>query len=212
MKENPEPSGEPQSPRRDWREIHDRLAAIRETFARSRAPGAREQRAILQARARALAREQAPDLPQQAQLDVVEFLLAYERYGVEVSFVREIYPLKAFTPLPCAPPFVLGILNVRGQILSVIDLKRFFELPDRGLTDLNKVIILRQGAMVFGILADAVVGVRSIPLDRLQPSLPTLTGIREEYLKGVTPDHLVVLEAAKLLSDKRMTVHEEVML
>ena len=65
--------------------------------------------------------------------------------------------------MPCTPPFILGIINVRGQILAVIDLKRFFNLPDKGLSDLNKVIILRRGGLEVGLLADAVAGVQAIP-------------------------------------------------
>jgi purine-binding chemotaxis protein CheW len=64
--------------------------------------------------------------------------------------------------------------------------------------------------MVFGILADAIVGVRSIPLDTIQPSLPTLTGVRAAYLKGVTSDHMVILDAGALLSDRQVIVLEEV--
>jgi purine-binding chemotaxis protein CheW len=118
--------------------------------------------------------------------------------------------LRAFTPLPCTPSFVLGIINIRSQILSVIDLKKFFDLPDRGLTDLNKVIVVHDDRMTFGILADAVLAVRSIPLDDMQPSLPTLTGIREAYLKGVTSERLVILDAGKLLADTTLIVLEEV--
>lgn len=140
----------------------------------------------------------------------MEFLLAHETYGVESSYVREVYPLRAFTPLPCTPSFVLGIINIRSQILSVIDLKKFFDLPDRGLTDLNKVIVVHDDRMTFGILADAVLAVRSIPLDDMQPSLPTLTGIREAYLKGVTSERLVILDAGKLLADTTLIVLEEV--
>src|SRR5439155_25417175 len=126
------------------------------------------------------------------------------------SSVREVYPLKELTPLPCTPPFVLGIINVRGKILSVIDIKKFFDLPEKGLTDLNKVIIVHADEMELGILADALLGVRAIPLEELQPSLPTLTGIRAEYLKGVTKDRLVILDTEKILSDKGIIVHEEV--
>jgi len=70
-----------------------------------------------------------------------------------------------------------------GQILSVIDIKKFFGLPEKGLTDLNKVIVVRTQQMELGILADAVLGVRAIGLSDLQNSLPTLTGIRAEYLR-----------------------------
>ena len=141
-------------------------------------------------------------------IQVVEFLLACEKYAVASEYVREIYPLKEFTPIPCTPPFVLGIINVRGQILSVIDIKKFFGLPEKGLTDLNKVIILHSESMEFGILADAIIGVRNIVVSELQTSLPTLTGIREEYLKGVAKERTVILDAEKLLSDKSIVVHE----
>jgi purine-binding chemotaxis protein CheW len=140
----------------------------------------------------------------------VEFLLAHETYGVESLYVREVHPLKAFTPLPCTPAFVLGIINVRGQILSVIDLKKFFDLPEKRLTDLDKVIVVHDDTMVFGVLADAILGVRTIPLDTIQPSLPTLTGIRAGYLRGVTNERLVILDAVKLLRDPTLVVLEEV--
>ena len=48
--------------------------------------------------------------------------------GLSPDFVREVYPLKDYTPLPCTPPFVLGLVNVRGQIISVIDIKKFFDI------------------------------------------------------------------------------------
>ena len=118
------------------------------------------------------------------------------------------HPLKEFTPLPGTPPFVFGIINFRGQILSIIDLKKFFELPEKGLTDLNRVIILHSKEMEFGILADAILGLRAIPIKAMQPSLPTLTGIRTAYLKGVTEDRMVILDGAKVLSDKKLIVHE----
>ena len=69
--------------------------------------------------------------------------------------------------------------------------------------------IIRSGAMEFGILADVIVGTRRVPLDGLQPSLSTLTGVREEYLRGVTTDGTVVLDARRLLADPAIVVHEE---
>jgi len=167
-----------------------------------------EQRLILRERALALAREPEKE-ETAASLEVVEFLLAYERYGIESSYIREVYPLKDLTPLPCTPPFVLGIMNVRGKILSVIDIRKFFDLPQKGLTDLNKVIIVHDDFMEFGILADAILGVRLIPVRELQPSLPTLTEVRADYLKGVTEERLVVLDGGAILSDRRIVVHEE---
>lgn len=164
---------------------------------------------ILRQRARLLA-EPPEHEAEAASIEVVTLLLAYETYAIETAYVREVYPLKDLTPLPCTPSFVAGIVNVRGQVMSVIDLKKLFELPEKGLTDLNKVVIISDGGMEFGILADAILDVRNIPLHEIQPGLPTLTGVREDYLKGITAERLVVLDAAKLLHNKDIVIHEEV--
>ncbi|MBI2224293.1 MAG: purine-binding chemotaxis protein CheW [Betaproteobacteria bacterium] len=194
----------------DWREVQRRLEAARAAMERGWAPDAEEAKRILKARARALAREPAKDEVDDDYIEVVEFVLAYEQYAVETRHVREIHPLEHLTPLPCTPAFVLGIVNVRGEILSVIDLRKFFDLPEKGLTDLNKVIVLESGPMVFGILADAVIGAKRIRLAGIQPSLPTLTGVREAYLKGVTAERTVILDAGKLLADETIVVQEQV--
>jgi purine-binding chemotaxis protein CheW len=203
----------PQGPRQppiDWAALHRRLEEVRTAIERGWSPGPAEKQRILAARANMLAQQtSAPANPQQ-QIEVIEFHLAYERYGVESAFVREVFPLTDLTHLPCTPPFVRGIINVRGEIVSVIDLKRFFALSERGLTDLNRVIILHADSMLFGILADLVLGVRTIPTSELQPSLPALTGIPQEYLKGLTQDRTVVLDAAKLLAHRQIIVHEDV--
>ena len=165
---------------------------------------------VLEERARALAWEPARTEAADENIEVVEFILAHERYAVASEHVREVYPLEEITPLPCTPPFVLGIVNLRGEILSVIDIKKFFDLPEKGLTDLNKVIVLKSEDMVFGIVADAISGVRRISHADIQPSLPTLTGIREDYLQGVSAERVVILDAGKLLADEKLIVQEQV--
>ena len=164
---------------------------------------------ILRARARALART-TPRAAAGALLEVLEFRLASERYAVESRLVQEVHPLRDLTPLPCTPPFVLGIVNVRGRILPVLDLKKFFDLPERGLTDLHRIILVRGNDLELGLLADVIVGVRSVATDSLQASLPTLTGIRADFLKGVSAERLVVLDLDRILLDPKIIVHEEV--
>lgn len=164
---------------------------------------------ILLARARILAQQPEQEADTEY-IEVVAFLLAYETYGIETAYVREVYPLRDLTPLPCTPPFIAGIVNVRGQVMSVIDIKKLFGLPAKGLTDLNKVVIISDDVMEFGILADVILDVRNIPLAEIQPGLPTLNGMREDYLQGVTAERLAVLDAAKLLHSSNIIVHEEV--
>ena len=192
-----------------WDEVHRRVDAVKEALEKGWTPSEAEKRRILKTRAVALALEPEKEEPGE-RIEIVEFLLSSERYGLELRYVREVWPLKDLTPIPCTPAFVLGVINVRGQILSVINLKQLLDLPGKGLGDLNKVLILNSDTMEFGILADDIVGVRSVPLSGLKPSVPTLTGLGLGYLKGVSGERLIVLDARRILLDKRIVVEEEV--
>jgi purine-binding chemotaxis protein CheW len=192
----------------DWQEVHQRLESAQVALESGLSLTSEEKKRILKARAKLLAREAEKEELDQDYLGVVEFLLAYETYAIESAYVREVYPLIEITPLPGTPPFIQGIVNIRGQILSVIDLKKFFELPEKGLFDLNKIIIVRDDNMEFGILADAVLGIRKLAGGEVEAVPPTLTGIRAQYLKGVTRERMVILDAAKILSDKNIIISE----
>jgi purine-binding chemotaxis protein CheW len=195
----------------DWAELHRRLDASHAALQRRLAPSAEEKQKLLRARARLLAAGgKAEATSSHLPLEVVEFVLGLEHYGIESHHIREIHPLSEFTPLPCTPAFVLGLVNVRGQILSVINLKRLFDLPETGLADRKKIIIVHADHTELGILADAIVGLRSITREELQPALPTLTGLRGEYLKGITKDPLAVLDVEKILSDEKILVNDAV--
>ena len=169
-----------------------------------------DKQSILKARADVLAREPENQSDGMEQIEITEFMLSAERYGIETRYIREVHILRDLTPLPCTPPFVLGILNVRGKILSVIDIRWFFELPIRGFTEKSRFIVLHNDVMEFGILADSIIGVRMIQVCDIRAELPTLTGIRADYLRGITSDRLTVLDGRKLLEDKEIIVHEEV--
>ncbi len=194
----------------DWKRVHDRLEASRETLERGWEVGAEKRWEILRSRARELGARPTEEAEAAGCIEIVEFMLASERYGVESALVREVYPLKDLAAVPCTPAFVLGIINVRGQIVSVVDLKKFFDLTERGITESNRVIIVSEGDMEFGILADGIVGVRSVPVREVQSSVPTMTGIRAEYLKGITGDRTVILDAESILTDENIVVNETV--
>lgn len=193
----------------DWAAIRRHMEAAYSASMRAADADAEQCRRILEARARELARKPDSTAPAGETIEVVEFLLAREHYAIECRFVRDVRALGQVTPVPCTPPFVLGIVNLRGEILSVVDIKKFFDLPDKGLTDLNRLIVLDSGTMRFGILADAINGVRHVPVSDIQTSLPTLTGIRADYLRGLTPGRTVILDAGRLLADEHIVVHEQ---
>lgn len=167
----------------------------------------KDETAILQERAKKIAGRK--DLESQytgESISVVEFLLTPERYAFEEKFVSEVFFLKEITSIPGTPPFVMGVINLRGRIVSVINLKSLFNLKDRGLTELNKVIILKNDQMEFGIVADSITGNKSLFLSTLSDPPLTLDHVGMEYISGVTPEGLILLNAIQLLSSKQLTI------
>ncbi|WP_068467391.1 chemotaxis protein CheW [Candidatus Protochlamydia phocaeensis] len=163
---------------------------------------------ILKARARKLAQQEKEKQAGLA-IDVIKFQLAKESYAIELKYVKEVYPLKDYARLPGVPPFVFGLINVRRRIISVIDLRVFFDLSMPQDTTGEKVIILENENMSFAIRTDKISEVLSIPLDQIQPPPPTLTGMRQEFLKGLTADGTVILDGNKLLSAPKLIVEEK---
>ncbi len=192
----------------DWARVHARLTDAARELDEHHVPSPAARRAVLEARARALA--VPPPAAVGASLEVLEFVLADERHAIESAWVREVVPLRELTELPGTPAFVLGIIHLHGEILSVLDIRTFFGLARKGLTDLDKAIVLDDGKMSFGILVDRIVGSRSIPMVDVQAPLPTLSVIRPDYLLGVTREREVILDGHKLLADPAIVVADEV--
>ena len=161
---------------------------------------------ILRERAVALSRPPAAEPPAGTLLEMLEFRLASERYAVETRHVQEVQPLRDLTPLPGTPPFVPGIVNVRGRILPVFDLKKFFGLPEEGVTDLHRIIVVRGCDLELGLLADMVVNVIRLPRAALQASLPTLSGIGAHYIMAVSEQRVIVLDLDRVLEIGRAHV------
>ena len=117
--------------------------------------------AILEERARALAK--SADTQTGESMPLVVFSLANETYGIATEHVREVQPLRGVTPVPCTPEFVVGVINIRGSIYSVIDIRSFFGVPKKEMTDSTKVILVNAAGLEVGILADDVSGATKYP-------------------------------------------------
>ncbi|MBD8880877.1 MULTISPECIES: chemotaxis protein CheW [Rhodanobacter] len=164
---------------------------------------------ILRERARRLA-QRPSDKPLEEQIEVLEFTLAHERYALLASQVNDVQPLRDLTPLPCTPSFLRGLVNLRGRLVAVIDLKQFFGLPEPGITDLHRIVLLRRDEVEIGLLADTVEGVSAIGKSRIQPAPSTVGGVAAEYIVGVTPERLVILDTDAILNDPRLVIDEDV--
>lgn len=194
---------------RFWKEVHERLEKSLESMTRGFQPAEEEQRKILKARAARLAQAGEGDRTEGERIEVLQFRLGSERYAFETSFINEVCPLKDLTPMPCTPGFVLGIINFHGQIVSVVDLQKFLNLPGEPDIDRGRVIILQTKGMEFGIFVDEIIGLRNVCIDGLQGSLATLPDLNAEFLKGVTQDCVAVLQAEKILTHPGIIVQDE---
>lgn len=165
---------------------------------------------LLDERARTLAR-----IPQGRDdietLPVVVFSFDEHRYAIDARYVKEIQSLVNLTPVPCTPSFVTGIVNLRGTLYSLVDLRRFMDLPIKGVTDLTEILVISGSGMELGLLAYEVVGLQSIPVEEIKAPLPNDENVAKEFVTGVTTDLTVILNIEKILSDQKMIVHEEVM-
>ncbi len=189
---------------------HQNVNDAIESRRKHRKLSAQKKKEIFRSRSKELADELYEQNDDTGYFEVVEFILSFERYAIESFFVSEVTSLRDFTPVPCTPPFVLGITNIRGKIISVIDIKRFFNLPEKGLTNLNRVIVVQTPDMELGILADSIMGVRLISHNDIQPTLTTSTDIGSEFLQGVTEDRMIILDVEKILCHPQIIIHQEI--
>ena len=192
----------------DWEEVRRRLARSAAGAGDALRLSQERAKAVMDERALALAR--VPPAPPKAAdvLEIATFALADEHYGVETRFVREVVRLADYTPLPGAPSFLVGVLNLRGEILALIDLRTFFGLAAAGLTDLARVLVLGDGRAEFGVLANAAHEVTTLRVDEIHEPPDSASGAGREYLRGVTRDALIVLDGAALLRDGRLFVDQ----
>ncbi|MBE0648257.1 MAG: purine-binding chemotaxis protein CheW [Bacteroidales bacterium] len=165
---------------------------------------------ILKQRAALYAKAPKKEEDRGIETDGLEFLLTDEKYIIDATFVVEVIPLKELTPLPCSPSFILGIINVRGKILSVVNLKPILNLPEKGITNLNRVIILKREDIELGILVDEILGKVSVFPEQLKTNIPTIKGEQKEYLVGITPERSIVFNIEKFLASSAIIVNEEV--
>ncbi len=129
-----------------------------------------------------------------------------EFYGFETKFMQEVFIVDNITPLPATPEWLLGIINVRGEIISVIDLRVFFDLQKTSEHKGYKVLILQENEMKFGILVDAVHDVVNLQNNELTKDFITFDKIRKDYLLGLTKQNYVILDAEKILNDPKLII------
>lgn len=140
----------------------------------------------------------------------ISFSVGEEEYGLELLRVKEVIRVREITWLPRAPSFVKGIINLRGDVIPIIDLRDKFGLETREQTTQTRVIVVEVEGRLMGMVVDSASQVVRIPGDQIDPPPPVLGGFSRQYITGVgkTDDKLVIL----LNVDAILTVDEKVAL
>ena len=144
---------------------------------------------------------------------VVVFDLNEEAYGVDISQVREIIRMEEITRVPRAPEFVEGVINLRGKVSPVVDLRARFSMPSTERTDEHGIVVVDVDGQDIGMVVDAVTEVSRTPSDSIEPPSSVITTDDSEYLTGIvkTDDKLIILlDIAKVISESEASALEEI--
>ena len=138
-----------------------------------------------------------------------------ERFGIELQIVREFSDLRAITPVPCCPPHVVGQMNLRGAILTLMDIRAALQMPlastprEEGS---SKVVVIESGDLRFGVLVDEVFDVINLAPEELRQVPAALQSRGEQFLKGTASfetQMLGILDLPKIIQQGVLTVHQE---
>jgi purine-binding chemotaxis protein CheW len=135
----------------------------------------------------------------------VTFFLDNEKYGIKVMQVQEVLRLTEIAPVPGAPHYVLGIINLRGNVVTVIDSRKRFGLPDKEPDDATRIVIIEAGDNVVGILVDSVAEVVDLRASEIESAPNVGTDESSKYIQGVSSQDkelLILVDVDKLLSDE----------
>lgn len=145
------------------------------------------------------------------EIKVIVFALANEEYGVEVEKVKTIERMMPMTRVPKTYDFVKGVINLRGVVVPVIDLRGRFGLPEAEFTDNSRIVIIQVNDLEVGMIVDSANDVIDVDAEQIQDPPEIVGGVRAKYLRGVAKigDRLLVLLNLKEVLNKSEIVKLE---
>ncbi len=188
----------------DWERVRERLARVAQAAEDVQRLSPVQAKMRMDERARRLAAAHASATDDESTLSLVTFALDRERYAVETRYVHEVVRCGAPARVPGAPAFLLGVFNLRGALLPVVDLRAVFDVGAAVPTTLSRIIVLGRERAELGVFADAIHDVTTLAGEAIGPAPTFSTGVGRAYLRGVTADSLIVLDADAVLEDERL--------
>ena len=138
-----------------------------------------------------------------AEEQLVIFELGKEVYGVDISRVQEIIRMATITKLPRAPEFVEGVINLRGRVIPVVDLKKRFGLGQGEHDRSSRIVVVDAGHHTLGMVVDAVSEVLRVQSQAIEPPSPVVTTVESDYIRGIAKLDgrlVILLDLDKVLS------------
>lgn len=145
----------------------------------------------------------------QEEKQLVVFDLDSESYGVDIGAVREIIRMQEITRVPRTPEFVEGVINLRGKVIPVVDLRKRFGLNAGEQNKDNRIVVVDIGGQDIGVVVDAVTEVLRIHASAIEPPSSVITSADSEYLLGIAKlddKMIILLELESVLSDKEKDI------
>jgi len=141
------------------------------------------------------------------------FHLGKESYGIEIQYVTEIIVMQEITKVPDLPESMIGVVNLRGNVISVMDMRKRFHLESRDYDDRTCIIVVNIADLAIGLLVDTVNEVLNIPEEQVDPPPKTHSGIKSNYIMGmgkVDDQVKILLDIEKILHEKELEQIEQV--
>jgi purine-binding chemotaxis protein CheW len=143
---------------------------------------------------------------------VVSFRLGREAFGVDILKVREIVRIQKVAKVPQTPEYVEGMINLRGTVIPILNLRKRFGLGDVERDSQTRIIVFGMGEKTIGVVVDRVDKVLRLPVDQIEPPPEIGSGRVQEYVTGVgktADDLIIILEIDKVLTDAEIVTFEE---
>lgn len=213
----------------DWEAVRQRVAQVTAAMEESIELSREELERIWAQRAVDLAQVPVEE-DEGEQIRLVLIRLGHEIYGIDARYVYYVKSAEMITYVPRVPDWVAGVVNLRGRILSVVELRRFFGLPSVQASDddddegevVPYLVVIETPEMEIALLVDDVLTVESVSAGQIQDTTGAVRGLRSEYVRGVATCQtgvegegeggtmVIVLDLVALLTDERLIIHEEV--
>ncbi len=148
-----------------------------------------------------------PEFSPAEELQLVVFGLGKEEFAVEVAQVREIIRMEEITRMPRSPHFVEGIINLRGQIIAVVDLAKRLNIPSGERGSETRIIVVEAGEVKVGMIVDSVSEVLRVSSEAVEPNPALAADVSAAFLRGVVKHDnrlIILLDLTKILSLEEM--------